>query len=98
MSGQPRYRITVIDNAGDRIFVHRDDRHRSRFDAVRLRCSCSCTSCGTYLNAVRSLGLVDIPDDIRIEDATLSDEGAVTAAWSGDGDVGAFEAAWLRSR
>ncbi len=93
-----RYRIAHIDNAGDHLVIHWQDRHQSRFDALWLRYACECVSCGAYHSAIRTLRLVDIPEDIRIDSTCSSDPGILDVVWSGDGHVSRFDSEWLRNR
>ena len=98
VASTPRYRIAHIDNAGDHLVIHWQDRHRSRFDALWLRYACECASCGTYHSAIRSLRLVDIPEDIRIASTRTGEHGTLDVIWSGDGHASSYAGEWLRNR
>ena len=85
VASTPRCRIAHIDNAGDRLVIHWQDRHQSRFDALWLRFACECASCGAYHSAIRTLRLVDIPEEVRIASTRVSDHGTLDIVWSDDG-------------
>ncbi len=98
VASTPRDRIAHIDNARDHLVIHWQDRHRSRFDALWLSYACECVSCGTYHSAIRSLRLVDIPEDIRIASTRVGDHGTLEVVWSGDSHASSFAGEWLRNR
>ena len=98
VASTPRHRIAHIDNAGNHLVIHWQDGHRSRFDALWLRYACECASCGTYHSAIRSLRLVDIPEDIRIASTLVGEHGTLDIIWSGDGHASSYADEWLRNR
>ena len=71
------------------------DGHNSRFHPLWLRHQCSCSFCGTPVNAVRGIRLHHIPEDIApVLDSRTAD--TVTLVWSDDGHRSVYDARWLR--
>lgn len=91
-----RFAVAALDNRGDRVAVRWGDGHESRYHAIWLRHACQCAACGSYVSAIRSLRLTEIPEDIAAREARLDDDGSVAVAWANDGHVSRFDPAWLR--
>ena len=91
-----RFAVAALDNRGDRVTVRWGDGHLSRYHAIWLRHACQCAACGSYVSAIRSLRLTEIPEDIAAREARLDDDGSVAIAWENDGHISRFDPAWLR--
>ena len=98
VDSNPRLAVTTLESDRHRLIVHWGDGHTSSFQTIWLRHACQCEACGTYISAIRSLRLPDIPDDIAIATADRDDEGRIQVTFSGDGHSSLFDPAWLRGR
>ena len=92
----PRYAVASLDNRGDTVAVRWGDGHRSRYRAIWLRHACQCAACGSYVSAIRSLRLTEIPEDIAAASVRCEQDGSVAILWANDGHRSRFAAAWLR--
>ena len=90
-----RHSVASIHNTGSCLDVRWQDGHISRFHAVWLRNACQCAACGSWTNAMRTLRLVDIPDDITIREVRIGD-GVIEITFSHDGHRTILAAEWLR--
>ncbi|MDE0713618.1 MAG: TauD/TfdA family dioxygenase [Gammaproteobacteria bacterium] len=90
-----KYRIQSVANAAGRLRVDWLDGHASMFHPIWLRHQCTCAACGTPVNAVRSLRLHHIPDDIAFRIQAHDDE-SIDLAWTNDGHRSRYSAVWLR--
>lgn len=90
-----KYRIQSVADAAGRLRVDWSDGHTSMFHPMWLRHQCTCTTCGTPVNAVRGLRLHHIPDDIAFRIQAHDDE-SIDLAWTNDGHRSRYTAVWLR--
>ncbi|MBC6439177.1 MAG: TauD/TfdA family dioxygenase [Rhodospirillales bacterium] len=97
VDSDPRFQVSFMDNHGAQLDITWADGHRSTFHAVWLRHACQCEDCGTYLSAIRSLRLTEIPDDIELAKVE-EHHGEVRIVWCGDSHKSRFPARWLRER
>lgn len=91
-------RTAITDAAPDEtaVRVTWSDGHESRYPFLQLRHQCTCSFCGTPVNAVRGIRLWMIPDDIHpIEIETV--DGGLRIVWSDGSHVSTYDAAWLRA-
>lgn len=96
MSGtDPRYEIIKVSVADRHLCVDWKDGHNSRYHPFWLRHQCTCSFCGTPVNAVRGIRLHHIDPDIvpNLENWTA---GGVEIVWSQDAHRSTYTARWLR--
>ncbi|TDQ77702.1 gamma-butyrobetaine dioxygenase [Dongia mobilis] len=65
------------------------------FPAIWLRDNCRCPECRHAGNGQRLYEITDLPEDLAIGAAVLSDDKAVRITWQPGGHVSTFTPAWL---
>ncbi len=90
-----KYQIKTAKSVSGGLEIEWGDGHTSNFDPMWLRHQCECKLCGTPMNAVRSLRLHHIPDDISLS-ITGHSAGQVGVIWNNDNHRSIYDAHWLR--
>jgi alpha-ketoglutarate-dependent taurine dioxygenase len=85
-------RVAIVDR---QLQLDWGDGHRSLFHPLWLRHQCECEHCGTPLNAVRALRLLEISQDLAIGELALDGE-RLRIRWSPGGHESVYRARWLR--
>ena len=95
MSNNSRYQIKHAAVVDKELVIDWQDAHQSRYHPIWLRHHCECESCGSSLDAVRSIRIHHIPEDIFPTQIERSDDG-VSVNWSNDAHGSRYTARWLR--
>jgi gamma-butyrobetaine dioxygenase len=91
----PRYRIVDATMDGEVVSLNWGDGHTSRFQGIWLRHQCECPICGTSMNALRGVRLLDL--DVNIRPETLDwDADTLRVVWPPDAHRSTYAATWLR--
>ncbi|XP_021372582.1 uncharacterized protein LOC110462759 isoform X3 [Mizuhopecten yessoensis] len=87
--------IKVID-AGKKMEITWNNGETSRFHAVWLRHHCRCVECYCPSSNQRSLHFDELPLEVLILKATLSDSATVQIQWNDNSHIGEFTPAFLQ--
>ena len=95
MAEDGRYRIESAQIDDGQLAIRWGDGHRSRYHPLWLRHQCRCSFCGTPVNAVRGLRLLEIPADVEARRIAF-DCDELRVEWSPDDHPSSYAAKWLR--
>lgn len=94
-STKKRYQIVKSGIEDNQLAVTWGDGHRSQFHPLWLRHQCECTHCGSPINGVRGLRILDIPEDLSFDSlGQVNDE--IQISWLPEAHVSVYRAGWLR--
>lgn len=89
--------VTAIVFDSNELTVTWGDGQVSRLDALWLRDHCQMPSSRDQTNGQRLLNVTDIPEDIHIVSAQISDEGGIHVEFQPGSHQSIFDAQWLRA-
>ena len=88
-----------VVNAGSSLVVTWSDQRAGGFEAIWLRHNCPCPACLNPNNGQRLIDIADVPESIRIGDASIGDHGhSLHLAFAPDDHRSHFDCAWLHAR
>lgn len=71
------------------------DGQHSRFHAMWLRDNCACPECTHPVTVEQSIYLLDIPEDIAADTATIEATGGLRVTWRGNDHISIYNPGWL---
>ncbi len=91
----PAPAIQAIEKTDSAINVLWTDGHRSQYHHIWLRHQCECRECGTPMDGLRNVWILDIPEKPEIDELTSGPDG-VRITWADDHHQSVYTTQWLR--
>ena len=87
--------VDVVDHY-DHVMLTWNDQLASRFEATWLRHNCTCVSCMDPNSGQRLIDITDLPETVRVADASIDDLGnQLSLAFAPDDHRSCYDSAWL---